>query len=579
MNQALTKPVSEREIKKAVQAVKSDSAPGADGMTGKFFQNYWNITGVQITREVKEFFAGGALPPEWNFTQLCLLPKKPNPNQMTDLRPISLCSVVYKIISNIICSRLKSILPQLISQTQGAFVEGRLISDNLLVAHEMIHGLRTNPNCKRDYLAIKTDMSKAYDRVEWSFLEVLFRKMGFNNTWIGWIMKCIQSVTYTVLLNGQTHGHITPERGIRQGDPLSPFIFILCAEALVHVMNRAENRGTIHGMKLTKKCPSVQHLLFADDSLFLCKANLPEVGEFLRCLKLYGDSSGQVINFQKSAITFGAEVDPVMKRLIAELSGIKNEGGDGKYLGLPECFSGSKHKLLAFIGEKLNKRLKSWFAKKLSHGGKEVLLKAIAMALPVYEMSCFHLTKHHCKKIMSAMSSFWWDAREDKRKIQWVAWDKLCMSKENGGLGFRDIEMFNQALLAKQAWRLYNNPDTLLARVFKGRYYASTNFLECGKGYRPSYAWRSILFGRELLKKGMIKSIGNGESTFIWSERWIMDSCPRQPVNKELNIDVNIKVNSLIDDNSEWKMDVLNELFPINEVRRIRRTQPGRVAD
>lgn len=159
--------------------------------------------------------------------------------------------------------------------------------------------------------------------------------MGLTRTWIEWVMKCVRSVSYTVLLNGQTHGHIKPQRGIRQGDPLSPFIFILCAEALVHVMNKAEQRGTIHGMKLTRKCPSVQNLLFADDSFFLCKANLPEVKEFLRCLKLYGDSSGQLINFQKSAITFGADVDPIMKQLISELSGIEKEGGDGKYLGLP----------------------------------------------------------------------------------------------------------------------------------------------------------------------------------------------------------------------------------------------------
>lgn len=125
--------------------MKGDSSPGADRMTGKFFQNYWNITGPQIIKEGKEFFAGGDLAPDWNFTQICLLPKKPNPNLMTDLRPISLCSVVYKIISNILCARLKTILPYLVSPTQGAFVAGRLISDNLLLAHEMIHGLRTNP--------------------------------------------------------------------------------------------------------------------------------------------------------------------------------------------------------------------------------------------------------------------------------------------------------------------------------------------------------------------------------------------------------------------------------------------------
>ncbi|XP_018473662.1 uncharacterized protein LOC108844873 [Raphanus sativus] len=579
MNQLLTAPVSDNEIKKAVKAVKSDSAPGADGMTGKFFQSYWNITGAQITKEVKDFFAGGELPQDWNFTQLCLLPKKPNPTLITDLRPISLCSVVYKIISNVLCARLKRILPQIVSPTQGAFVSGRLISDNLLIAHEMIHGLKTNPNCKEEYIAIKIDMSKAYDRVEWDFLKLLFEKMGFTRTWIDWVMKCVRSVSYTVLLNGQTHGHIQPQRGIRQGDPLSPFIFILCAEALVHVMNRAEQRGAIHGMKLTRKCPSVQHLLFADDSFFLCKANLPEVQEFLRCLKLYGDSSGQFINFQKSAIMFGANVDPIMKRLIAEISGIDKEGGDGKYLGLPECFSGSKQQLLAFIGEKPSKRLKGWFAKKVSMSGKEVLLKSIAMALPVYAMSCFRLTKHHCQKIMSAMASFWWNACEDKNKIHWLSWDKLCMSKDNGGLGFRDIEDFNQALLAKQAWRLMNEPNSLLAQIYKGRYYASKDFLDCSKGFRPSYAWRSITFGKELLKKGLYRSVGTGENTFIWTDNWIMDSTPRLPVNKERDIEVNRKVSSLLNVNGQWDQEILQRLFPPNEVSRILKISPGNVED
>ncbi|XP_013608138.1 PREDICTED: uncharacterized protein LOC106314876 [Brassica oleracea var. oleracea] len=200
MNLKLTKHVTDAEIKRAVKAIKSDSSRGVDGITGHFFQN---------------------------------------------LRPISLCAVSYKIISNILCARLKGILPFLVSPTQGVFLAERLISDNLLIAHEMIHGLKTNPNCKGDFIAIKTDMSKAYDRVEWSFLEVLFQRMEFAERWIQWIMLCIRSVSYTVLFNGQTYGRITPERGIRQGDPLSPFLFILCAEALVHVMNIAELQGNI----------------------------------------------------------------------------------------------------------------------------------------------------------------------------------------------------------------------------------------------------------------------------------------------------------------------------------------------
>ena len=255
MNRELIKPVSDAEIKRAVKAIKSDNTPGVDGMTGQFFQKFWNITSHHVTQEVRKFFDSGQLPPDSNFRELCLLPKVQNPNQMKDLRPISLCFVVYKIVSNVMCDRLKMVLPHVISPAQGAFVAGRFISDNLLIVHEMVHGLRTNPTCKSDFIAIKTDMSKAYDRVEWNFLEALFTKMGFHATWITWIMGCVFSVSYSVLLNGQSYEHIVPQQGIRQGDPLSLFLFILCAEALIHTMNQAEQRGSLTGMKIALSCP------------------------------------------------------------------------------------------------------------------------------------------------------------------------------------------------------------------------------------------------------------------------------------------------------------------------------------
>lgn len=165
-------------------------------------------------------------------------------------------------------------------------------------------------------------MSKAYDRVEWNFLEVLFQKMGFDQKWISWIMTCVCLVTYTVLVNRQTYGHITPKRRIRQGDLLSSFIFILCVEALVYIMNKAEEEGRNRGMSFAPKCPKIQHLLFANDNLFACRTTFANCSEFLRCLWLSCDASGQEINFQKSPITFGANIDPITKRVIANLLGI-----------------------------------------------------------------------------------------------------------------------------------------------------------------------------------------------------------------------------------------------------------------
>lgn len=192
-------------------------------------------------------------------------------------------------------------------------MQGRLISDNIIIAHELVHGLRTNSPVARDYMAVKTDMSKAYDRVEWCFVEELMERMGFAHTWIRWIMSCISTVSYTVLLNGRSHGFIKPERGIMQGDPLSPFLFILCAEALVSKLNNSEEQGRLSGIGLSADGPRVHHLLFADDSLLMCKANTEESTELMECLKAYGEASGQMINFQKSSIIFGAQIQDCAK--------------------------------------------------------------------------------------------------------------------------------------------------------------------------------------------------------------------------------------------------------------------------
>ena len=454
MNEKLTRPVTPEDIRRAAFGVKGDSAPGEDGLTGHFYQRYWHIVGPKFVQAVQGFFLTAIMPDGWNHTQLSLLPKVPNPSAMTDMRPISLCSVQYKIISRILCDRLKKVLPDIVSDTQGAFVAGRLITYNIIVAHEMVHGLRTNKKVGETSMAIKTDMSKAYDRVEWNFVEILLEKMGFARDWIRWVMACISSVSYAVLLNGQSHGFIRPERGIRQGDPLSPFLFILCTEALVNVLNQSETQGKLHGIKLSSSCPAVHHLLFADDSLLMCDATVCESEEIKSCLKLYGDASGQVINTSKSSIIFGSGISQQQKTEIQEVLDIMKEGGEGTYLGLPECFKGSKKDLLNFIKERLKGRLQGWYTKTLSMGAKEVLIKYVALALPIYAMSVFQLPKELVARLTSAIVEYWWSSGDKKRKIPWVAWQKLCKPKDQGGMAFHDIGRFNQALLGKQAWRI-----------------------------------------------------------------------------------------------------------------------------
>ena len=206
---------------------------------------------------------------------------------------------------------------------------------NILISQEMFHGLRTNNSCKEKFLDIKTDMSKAYDRVEWYFIEAILLKLGFAQRWIFRIMPCISSVQYKILINGQPKGHIIPNRGLRQGGPLSPYLFILCTEALIENIRKKEGEKLLTGLKIARGSPTISHLLLADDSLFFCKANMQESEVILQILKDYERASGQQINFSKSSIQFGHKVPELSRLKVQQILGITTLGGMGTYLGGP----------------------------------------------------------------------------------------------------------------------------------------------------------------------------------------------------------------------------------------------------
>jgi hypothetical protein len=195
---------------------------------------------------------------------------------------------------------MKTVLPHIISYNQSAFIPGRHITDNIIVAFEAFHTMATRLKGKQGVMALKLDMSKAYDRVEWDFLEAIMRKIGFSEQWVQLVMKCVRTVTYAVLINGQPHGRILPSRGIRQGDPLSPYLFILCAEGLSHLLCKAEQERHITGAAIARKGPKINHLFFADDSVLFCKANAKEWEKIQALLELYEKASGQKLNREKN---------------------------------------------------------------------------------------------------------------------------------------------------------------------------------------------------------------------------------------------------------------------------------------
>ena len=578
MNEALTAPVTDTEIRDAVFAINPDKAPGPDGMTSLFYQRFRSIIGKDVISMVREFFETGELDERINQTNICLIPKTARPVSMTEFRPISLCNISYKIISKVLSNRLKRIFPSLISETQSAFVARRLITDNILVAQEMFHALRTNQSCQSKYMAIKTDMSKAYDRLEWGFLEASMEKMGFDQKWIHLIMSCVSSVSYRVLINGDAKGSITPSRGLRQGDPLSPFLFILCTEVLISQIQEAERTERITGLRIARSSPAVSHLLFADDSLFFCKAEESQCQELMRIIDVYGYASGQQLNKQKSSVLFGSKVITSTKQNLKGLTGINKEGGMGMYLGLPENICGSKKKVFAYVQDRLNSRVNTWEAKHLSKGGKEVQIKSVAQAVPTFTMSCYLLPQEIHKKLTGAVSRFWWSAKANNRGLHWVAWDKICEPQEKGGLGFRDSHDFNLALLAKQVWRLLIYPDSLLARVLKGRYYRNSNPLRVGKANNPSYGWRSIWTARSVLSESLLRSIGTGADTNVWEDGWIPDGVARPALPKGPVIDHDLRVHHLLDhETKDWNEPLIRELVAEEDVNKILSIKPSRL--
>jgi hypothetical protein len=296
MNEKLLAPFSPEEVKKGAFSIGDFKAPGPDGLHAVFYKRFWNICGDEITKEVLHALDMGIIPNGWNDTTVVLIPKVDDPELVTQYRPISLCNVIYKIISKMLALRLKGILPDVISPMQSAFVPGRLITDNVLVAYESIHAIKNKRSGSNGLCAVKHDMHKAYDRVEWIFLENMMRRLGFEEIWISLMMACVSSVRYQVRFNSEETDMFSPTCGLRQGDPLFSYLFLLCAEGLSSLLLFEEEVGGIDGVRVCRNAPSVSHLLFADDSLILMKADMNNATSLQRVLDMYCANSGQMVS-------------------------------------------------------------------------------------------------------------------------------------------------------------------------------------------------------------------------------------------------------------------------------------------
>ncbi|CAM8999447.1 unnamed protein product [Rhodiola kirilowii] len=492
MADSLNAPFSELEVQDAVFQMYPTKAPGPDGFSAIFYQKSWVLVKEKVTQSVLKMLNSRKLEEGLNKTLITLIPKCRSPMKIEDYRPISLCNVTVKIVTKILANRLKTILPRIISDSQSAFIPGRLISDNILAAHELIHFIKTRGRQRMGFCALKLDMTKAYDRVEWDFLEAMQRRMGFPDQWIDLIMACVKSISYMIRINDAVTEEFQPERGLRQGDPLSPYLFLLCTEWFAQKLRQEQGRKNLRGIRICRGAPEINHLLFADDSVIFLRAARSEVDYLMETLRLYEDILGQKINLAKSEICFSNNVSAELKEYISDRLGMRQVSSFSKYLGLPVSFSNNKSEIFKFIVDRMWQKVQGWKEKTLSMAGKETLIKAILQAIPTYAMMCYKLPASLCKRIVGIISRYWWSNKDGDRCIYWGSYKLLTKAKEVGGLGMRDFECFNDAILAKQIWRLLSNQEALVSRLLKAKYFKDGDVLQSQLGSRPSFAWRSI---------------------------------------------------------------------------------------
>ncbi|KAL2931067.1 LINE-1 retrotransposable element ORF2 protein [Bienertia sinuspersici] len=371
---------TDKEIRQAIYSIPSNKAPGLDGYNSCFFKEAWSVVGQDVIRAIREFFSLGKLLKEVSVTTLTMVPKVQTPSSVGDYKPIACCSTIYKCISKLLCSKLSTILPDIISPNQGAFVTGRSIMHNALICQDMMRFYR--PSQIQDCCMFKLDVKKAYDTVSLGFMNDIMTELGFPEHFIRLIMVCITSPQYTLMINGVPSPLVTPSRGLRQGDPLSPLFFTLCMEYFTRVMKKV---SLLPGYRFHPLCRQLQlnHLCFADDILMFSRGDINTVTMNLAGLELFSQSTGLMISAAKSEF-FCAGMDSNTIQRIKALSGFSLGRLPFTYLGIPMSPKQIHPNDCEKLTDKKCARIKMWSSRNLSYAGRLQLVNSVLMTISSY---------------------------------------------------------------------------------------------------------------------------------------------------------------------------------------------------
>ncbi|RVW99876.1 LINE-1 reverse transcriptase-like [Vitis vinifera] len=487
----LEKPFTEEEVFRALSGCCGEKAPGPDGFSMAFWQFSWDF--------VKE--EGGA-------------------KDLKDFRPISLVGGLYKWLAKVLANRMKGVLAKVISTSQNDFVEGQQIMDAVLVANETIDSIVKS---NRGAILYKLDIEKVYDHVDWDFLLAVMEKMGFGERWCRWIKWCLSTVRYSVMVNGSPMGFFQSSRGLRQGNPLSSYLFVVVMEAFSVLIKKAVAGGFLAPCLVRgRRGEGVQisHLLFADDTLIFCEAKEDQLLYMGWLLMWFEAISGLRVNLEKSELIPVGRVENVDE--LADEFGYRVGKLPSTYLGMP---LGAPFKSVAAwdgIEERFKKKLAMWKHQYISKGGRITLVRSTLSNLPIYFMSIFQMPRVVRIRLEKIQRDFLWGGGALVQKPHLVNWSIVCLDKRSGGLGVKSLGAFNRALLGKWVWRFANERKALWNQVIRGKYGEERG------GWRSCQSRKAYGFGlwKAISKMGNQVTpfvgfvVGDGEKVKFWKDKW-----------------------------------------------------------
>nr|GEW21572.1 RNA-directed DNA polymerase, eukaryota [Tanacetum cinerariifolium] len=420
--------ISYQEIKRVVWDCGIDKSLAPDGVTFGFIRRYWSLIEKDVVAAVQHFFTFGNFPKGCNASFIALIPKILDAKLVKDFRPISLIGSLYKVIAKILANWLVGVLGDLVSEVQSAFIADRQILDGSLILNEVLQWCKAK---EKQTFIFKIDFEKAYDSVRWDFLGDVLNRLGFCAKWCGCIQEFLQSSRGSVLVNGSLTEEFQFYKGLKQGDPLSLFLFILVMESLLLSFKKVEDAGMFNGIKINSSM-TLSHMFYADDAIFMGQWIKRNIDTLMYMLKGFERASGLSINFSKCKF---------MELAVS----IEKVGG---------CMS--RIKSWDEVIDKMVYRLSEWKMKTLSIGGRLTLLKEVFGSMPIYHMSIFKVPMLVQQRTESIRCHFFNGNDLDSKRSIWVSWNKVLTSKEKGGLGVSSLFALNKALMFKWIGRAGN---------------------------------------------------------------------------------------------------------------------------